>query len=150
MGHQEAWRTPSGGLENGGEPPGHLVADVLCGGAAAQVPGAHAVVERLLDGGLDGVCLGGEVERVAQHHGDGEDGADGVDDALARDVGGGAWGWAFGLAGGTRARRLAHGSCCSSLPARGFAGEPRGGGGGAHRGWARRCRCSSSCRRGCR
>lgn len=39
---------------------------------------------------LDGLGLVGEVERVAEHHGDGEDGADGVDDALAGDVGGGA------------------------------------------------------------
>lgn len=78
----------SRGLEDGDELPGHLVAHLGGGGAAAQVRCAKALVEGLVDGGLDGAGLVREVERVAEHHGDGEDGADGVDDALARDIGG--------------------------------------------------------------
>jgi hypothetical protein len=63
------------------------------GGArvAAQVAGEGAVVDGAADRLLDGVGLLGQAERVAQHHGHREDGADGVDDALARDVRGGAW-----------------------------------------------------------
>ena len=43
-------------------------------------------VEDILNSGFDGVCLGLETERVAQHHRARQDGRDRVRDALARDV----------------------------------------------------------------
>ena len=66
------------------------VTHVRSGSAAAKVLGLGAVVDGSLDSGLDSVGLLGEVERVAEHHSDGEDGADGVDNALAADIGSGA------------------------------------------------------------
>lgn len=53
----------------------------------AHVLRPQARINSLPDGLLDGLGLLGQVQRVAQHHGDGQDGADGVDDALAGDVG---------------------------------------------------------------
>lgn len=67
------------------------VADLDGAGAAANVLGAKTAVEHVLNGVLDRLGLLGQVEGVAEHHGDGEDGADGVDDALAGDVWRGAW-----------------------------------------------------------
>lgn len=77
-------------LENLGQLLDNLITDSHSAGAAAHVLGAQAPVNGGLDGVLDGLGLVGEVEGVAEHHGDGEDGAEGVDDALAGDVGGGA------------------------------------------------------------
>lgn len=67
------------------------IAHILGAGSPLEVLGPDAVVEGGLDGGLDGIGLLGQVQRVAQHHGDRQDGADGVDDALAGDVGRRAW-----------------------------------------------------------
>lgn len=68
------------------------IAHILGAGSSLEVLGPDAVVEGGLDGGLDGIGLLGEVQRVAQHHGDRQDGADGVDDALAGDIGRRTWG----------------------------------------------------------
>lgn len=63
------------------------VTHLLGASAATDVLGPGAVVDGVLHGLLDRVGLLGEAERVPQHHGDRQDGADGVDDALARDIG---------------------------------------------------------------
>lgn len=63
------------------------VAHILGTGAAAQVFGQSAVVDGVLDGLLDGLGLDGQAEGVSEHHGDGENGADRVDDALAGNIG---------------------------------------------------------------
>ena len=57
---------------------------------ASKVLCPHTIVESSLNRGLDGSRLLGQVERIPQHHGDGEDSTDGVDDALAGDIRGGA------------------------------------------------------------
>ena len=46
-------------------------------------------IQSFSHGGLDELCLLLEAERVAQKHGGTEDGADGIGDPLARDVGSG-------------------------------------------------------------
>ena len=72
------------------------VTDLLRAGLAAEVLGSEVEsarlsrVEHALDGRLDELGLGGSAERVSEHHGGGEDGADRVGDALAGDVGSGA------------------------------------------------------------
>lgn len=53
---------------------------------------ADTGVDGAADGLFDGTCLGGEVEGVEEHEGNGEDRADGVHDALSGDVRGGPWG----------------------------------------------------------
>ena len=55
---------------------------------AHVVGGAQALVQHLVHRALDGVGLLGHAEGVPQHHGGGEDAGGGVDDVLARDVGG--------------------------------------------------------------
>lgn len=75
-------------LEDLGQLGDDGVTDLLGAGAAAEVLRAQTVVDDGLDGVLDGLGLLGQVEGVAEHHGDGEDGANGVDDALAGDIGG--------------------------------------------------------------
>ena len=60
------------------------------GVAAGDVGGAVAGVEDLVDGGFDGVGVLLEVGGVAQDHGGGEDGSEGVGLAGAGDVGRGA------------------------------------------------------------
>lgn len=64
------------------------VAHLRCAGIAAQVLGANAAVNGGLDGLLNSNSVGGQLQRVAQHHGNRQNGADGVDNALARDIGG--------------------------------------------------------------
>ncbi|MEY5015180.1 MAG: hypothetical protein RIS92_1538 [Verrucomicrobiota bacterium] len=55
-----------------------------------DVSGAEAVFDDGLNGFLDGVCRGGEAERVAEQHCGRQDLCDGVCDAFTRDVGCGA------------------------------------------------------------
>lgn len=59
------------------------IADLLGTGGAAEVLSPDPAVEDVLDRRLDGHGLLRELERVPAHHGDGEDGADWVDDTLA-------------------------------------------------------------------
>ena len=80
------------GLEDGSELLGDGVTDLSGAGAAANVFGADVVVDDGLDGLVDLLGKLGLLEGVLEHHAHGEDGGDGVDDALARDVGGGACG----------------------------------------------------------
>lgn len=61
----------------------------LCG--TANVAGLDALLDDNLDGLVDGFCELGLLERVLEHHADGEKHGDGVDDALAGDVGCGAY-----------------------------------------------------------
>src|SRR6266480_3680907 len=56
----------------------------------ADVFGAVAGVDDVLDGGFDGGGFAFEAEREAQQEGGGEDGGDGVGFVLSSDVGGGA------------------------------------------------------------
>lgn len=82
---------------------------------AANVGGADVLVDDGLDGRVDHLGQLGQAQRVLEHHADGEDGGDGVDDALAGNVGGRAYDMSVvSLCG----------DCC---------GIP-------YRGWARRCR----------
>ena len=67
-----------------------LVVTVAPVSAAGDVGGAVAGGEDFLDGGLDGLRVLLEVGGVAEDHGGGEDGAEGVGFAGAGDVGGGA------------------------------------------------------------
>lgn len=62
------------------------VAELVGLGVAAHVLGTQATVNGRLDSRLDRFGFFGQVEGVAKHHGDGENGADRIDDALARDV----------------------------------------------------------------
>lgn len=64
------------------------VADLLSASVATQVLAAQAAIESSPHGVLDSLGLSREVEGVAQEHGHGQDRADGVDDALAGDIGG--------------------------------------------------------------
>ena len=69
----------------------HLLGGDVGGGVAAgDVGGAVAGGEDFGDGGFDGLGFGFEVGGVAEDHGGGEDGAEGVGLAGAGDVGGGA------------------------------------------------------------
>lgn len=54
--------------------------------STADIPRPDTVVDGVLDSSLNRIGLFGEVERVPEHHGDGENGAGRVDDALARDI----------------------------------------------------------------
>lgn len=63
------------------------ITHILSASAATNIPCPGAIVNGVLHSLLDGVGLLGEAERVPQHHGDGQDGADGVNNALARDIG---------------------------------------------------------------
>lgn len=65
------------------------VTHVSGAGVAAQVLGEGTVINGVLDGLLNGLGLVGQTQRVTEHHGHRQNGADRVDDALARDVGGG-------------------------------------------------------------
>ena len=56
-------------------------------------PASMAALTRV----LDGLGLVGQVQGVAEHRGDGEDGADGVDDALSRDIGCRTWGFSVSI-----------------------------------------------------
>ena len=66
------------------------VTDLGGGSLAADVAGAHAGLDDVAHGLLDDAGFVEQAEGVLHHHGDGEDGGHGVDDALASDVGGGA------------------------------------------------------------
>lgn len=68
----------------------YSVTHIRSGSVTAKVLGLGTVVNGSLDSSLNGIGLLGEVERVAEHHGDGENGTDGVDDALTRNIGSGA------------------------------------------------------------
>ena len=66
---------------------GHLLAaDGRDAGRADDVRRADAVLQHLVDGLLDAVRFVHHVEGVAQHHGGGEHGGDGVGLVLAGDV----------------------------------------------------------------
>lgn len=67
------------------------IANLHGGGVAAEILGSETTIQGCADSVLDGLGLLGEVEGVSEQHGDGEDGADGVDDALAGDIRGGAF-----------------------------------------------------------
>jgi hypothetical protein len=70
----------------------YRITDLRCRRRASNVLCCHTVVDgdscRLVD--LCGDL--GQAQRVLEHHAHGQDGRDGVDDTLAGDVGGGAWG----------------------------------------------------------
>lgn len=59
------------------------VAHFLSARVATEVLGHNAAVDGILDGLLNGIRLLGETERVPEHHGNRQDGADRVDDALS-------------------------------------------------------------------
>lgn len=63
------------------------ITHVLGSSASTKILGAGAVVNGALDGGLNSLGLIRQTQRVSEHHGNRKDGADGVDDALARNVG---------------------------------------------------------------
>lgn len=63
------------------------ITHVSCASRATQILGTDTVVDSQLNSSLNSSSLFGQVERVLEHHGNGEDGANGVDNALARDVG---------------------------------------------------------------
>lgn len=54
---------------------------------ATDIFGSDVLLDNVPDGVFDSFRFGREMEGVLEHHGDREDGADGVDDALAGDVG---------------------------------------------------------------
>lgn len=67
------------------------IANLNSGGLAANVACADTSLDNVLDSLLDDAGLIEHAERVLHHHGDGEDSGDGVDDALAGNIGGRAW-----------------------------------------------------------
>lgn len=75
-------------LENGRKLLGHSITNLSGAGAAANVFGADVVVDDGLDGLVDFAGQLGLLKGVLEHHAHGQDGGDGVDDALAGDVGG--------------------------------------------------------------
>jgi hypothetical protein len=70
-------------LEKGREFLCDRVTDLGRAGAAANVLGADVVVDDDLDGLVDLAGQLGLLQRVLEHHADGEHRGDGVDDALA-------------------------------------------------------------------
>ncbi|KAI6767077.1 hypothetical protein HG531_011437 [Fusarium graminearum] len=75
----------------------NLISDLLCASVSAHVLGAQTAVQGISDSSLDNLGLLGEVERVSEHHGHRQDGTDGVNDALARDIRGGTYTVALAL-----------------------------------------------------
>lgn len=69
------------------------ITDLLSGGLASEVARADARLDDVSHSGLDELSFSLAVERVLEEKSGGEDGCDGVDDALAGDVGGGAYGF---------------------------------------------------------
>lgn len=67
------------------------VTNLGCTRITAQVLCAHTVIQHLFDGLFNENSLFGTAERVSEHHGGREDGADGVGDTLAGNVGSGAY-----------------------------------------------------------
>lgn len=65
------------------------ITDLGSGGLAANITSASASLDDVADSLLDNASLGEHAEGVLHHHGDGEDGSNGVDDALSGNVGGG-------------------------------------------------------------
>lgn len=67
------------------------ITDLDSGGLAANIARADTSLDDVLDGLLDDPGLVEHAERVLHHHGDGKDRGDGVDNALAGNIGGRAW-----------------------------------------------------------
>lgn len=61
------------------------------GSLATNVARANTSLNDVLNGLLDDASLIEHTEGVLHHHGDGENSSNGVDNALAGDIGGGAW-----------------------------------------------------------
>lgn len=76
-------------LENPRQLLDNRVSNILGRRITSKILGPHAAVQSCPHGVLDGLGLVVEVEGVPEEHGDGEDRSDGVDNALAGDVGGG-------------------------------------------------------------
>lgn len=89
--HHTTATPPNLSLQNSNKLLHDRITDLGRAGAAADVLGAHALVDARFDGGIDLTRQLGLLEAVLQHHAHGQDGRDRVDDALAGDVGGGAW-----------------------------------------------------------
>lgn len=70
-------------LEEGRELLCDRVTDLGGTGAAANVLGANVLVNDDLDGLVDLACKCGLLQRVLEHHADGQNCCDRVDDALA-------------------------------------------------------------------
>lgn len=68
----------------------HGITNFLGRRLAAKVARTDTRLDHIAHGGLDGLGLSHAAERVLHHHGDGEDGCDGVHDAFSGDVGGGS------------------------------------------------------------
>lgn len=67
----------------------HPISNLLGPRTPPEVFCPHTIIQHLLDGLLNHVRLGGLAERVAEHHGGGENCTDRVGDSLAGDIGGG-------------------------------------------------------------
>ena len=74
---------PASSLEEGRELLCDRITDLGCACAAANVFGADVVVNDDLDGLVDLDGQLGLLQRVLEHHADGQDCGDGIDDALA-------------------------------------------------------------------
>ena len=71
---------------------GNRITDFGCLRRAANVRSANVLVDDDLDRLVDLLGQLGLLQRVFEHHGDGEEGRHGVDDALAANVRGGTYG----------------------------------------------------------
>ena len=68
----------------------HGITNLLGGRLTTNITRADTGLDHITHSGLDGLGFGHAAEGVLHHHGDGEDGGDGVHDAFSGDVGGGA------------------------------------------------------------
>lgn len=64
------------------------ITDLDGGGLTTDIARADTSLDNVLDGLLDDPGLGEHTEGVLHHHGDGKDSGDGVDNALASNIGG--------------------------------------------------------------
>lgn len=78
-------------LEDLGQLAGNGITDLggLC--LAANIAGLDALLDDNSDGFVDGLGEFGLLEGVLEHHANGKEHGDGVDDALAGNVGCGTW-----------------------------------------------------------
>lgn len=69
---------------------GYRITDLRCCRRAANVLCANALVDGDLGRLVNLQCKLRQAQRVLEHHADGQDSSDRVDDALASDIGGGS------------------------------------------------------------